>query len=431
MSSFKRAGLLVLFLFSALQIHLYAQLNQSVDFYRFVYYSPSPRINAMGMAGASLPTDDPYGFYYNPAQLGYFSQTNNLSYQLYPSSAKWEGQDVLNFRNSAINLGYNFKNLLGGINLSAGFGYIHSKLDYGTYTSEFYSDTSSTPIGTVKFNPYDEYDAYSIGVGINYNVQFSIGVTYKNILSEILYLYPYGTDELNAKGYSIDYGMLLTVPIVKLIEPKYKFDIMENIPAVPYLNFSIGYSRLNQGARPSFNVEPFVSLPLPRDTRLGYALSVGLNIKLNDKPFKLFEYDFTADAEEIMINAYQVNVHSNFPYTYYTYKDGLGDIGIGNILGLKGDDNVTIHKAHVFNLLESFTAMIGRFDGGEFRNEESNGIGMRLKGLLNLFKAYTGSETFNFIADHFDVQYYSSTINIENMKTKFESVNLSFYNFEF
>jgi|GEM_PF-531282 len=431
MGSFYKVSLLVLFILSAAQLNMQAQINRSDNFFPFVYYSPSPRINALGMAGSSLPTDDPYGFYYNPAQLGYFSQTNNIAYQLYPSSVYWEGSDRANFRNSAINIGYNFKNLLGGLSLSAGFGYIHSKLDFGTFTSELYTDTSSIPLGTFKYNSYDQYDAYSIGIGIDYNIQFNIGVTYKYIQSVAMSYFPGEPDGLNSKPSAIDYGLLFTVPVVKLIDPKYKFDIMQNIPAVPYFNISIGYSRLNQGGDASINTYPFVTFPLPRDSRLGYALSAGLNIKLNGKPFKLFSYDFTADAEEVMVNAYQIPIHNNFLTTIYSYKEGLGDIQLGNLFGVKGDDNVTMHKAHEFNLFESFTVMIGRFDGGGYHNEESNGIGMRVKGLLNLLKAYTTNETFNFIADHIDVQYYSSTINIEGQKSKFESVNLAFYNFSF
>jgi len=427
MGSFYKVSLLVLFILSAAQLNMQAQTNRSSVNFPSVYYSPSPRINALGMAGSSLPTDDPYGFYYNPAQLGYFSQTNNLSYQLYPSNVDWGGFNQANFRNSAVNIGYNFKNLLGGLSLSAGFGYIHSKLDFGTVPV---TTADSPDITLFSYSIYDEYDAYSVGIGIDYYVEFNVGITYKKILSGLFSSSPQGLNTYTNPS-AMDYGLLLTVPVVKLIKPEYKFNMIEGVAAAPYFNISIGYSRLNQGGEAAINIDPTASTPLPRDSRLGYALSAGLNIKLSGKPFKLFSHDFTADAEEVMVNAYQIPTNNNYLIKTFSYKDGLGDIQLGNLFGVKGDDNVTMHKAHEFNLFESFSVMIGRFDGGGYHNEESNGIGMRVKGLLNLLKAYTSNETFNFIADHIDVQYYSSTINIEWQKFKYESVNISFYNFEF
>ena len=46
----------------------------------FLVFPVSPAQNAMGATGTSLPTDDAYGFLFNPAQLGYTSQSNNLSF---------------------------------------------------------------------------------------------------------------------------------------------------------------------------------------------------------------------------------------------------------------------------------------------------------------------------------------------------------------
>jgi len=420
MGSNIKVSLLILILFSIAQLNIKAQAALNV-----LTINPSPRTNALGMAGSSLPTDDPYGFYYNPAQLGYFSQTNNLSYQLYPSNVYWDGFSDITYRNTAVDIGYNFKHQLNGLSLSAGLGYIHSKMDYGfiNYTTANNNEVTGYTLHTL--HPFISYDAYSLGIGIDYYVQLNLGLTYKSIESAIIFSDP-SSQNIDIKPSAIDYGFLLTVPVTKLIYPGYKFNLLEDIEASPYLNISAGYSRLNQGGEVWYS-DPSQKEPLPRTAMLGYALSAGLNININDNAFKLIEYDFTADAEELLVS------NEIFP-PYYSYKSGLGNISIGrNLIGLKNSDNVVVHKAHEFNLCETFTVMIGRFGKGGSYNDESNGIGLRLKGILILLKAYTSGETFNFIADHFDVQYYSSKVNYGAYvgENKFESINLSFYNFEF
>ena len=55
-------------------------LSQGEAAVPFLTVPVSPLLNGMGATGTSLPTDDPFGFLYNPAQLGYTSQVNNLSF---------------------------------------------------------------------------------------------------------------------------------------------------------------------------------------------------------------------------------------------------------------------------------------------------------------------------------------------------------------
>ncbi len=419
MRTFKIISLIFLLIFSVSILKA-----QSQAALQMLYLNPSPRLNGLGMVGTSLPNDDPFGFYYNPAQLGHFSQTNNLSYELYPSNVNWLNLNLLTYRNSAVDIGYNFKNELNGLSLSAGFGYIHSKLNYGTFTSRDASAQNSL----YSYNSYDEFDAYSLGIGIDYYIQFNIGITYKSINSFLGVEPIMNTAQLKnitAKPTTIDYGFLLTVPVVKLIDHDYKFYLLQNIPAVPYFNFSIGYSRLNQGGEVSY-IDPSQSDPLPRTARLGYTLSTGLDIKLNNNLFRLFGYDFTVDADNLLVNPIE-------GFGPVTYKSGIGDINIGrNLFELKSDKNVVVHKGHEFNLFETFSVLIGRFDGSGFYNDESNGIGFRLKGIFTLLKSYTNNRYFNFIADHFDIQYYSTKLDFgSGIESKFEGINFSFYGFEF
>lgn len=403
-----------LLIFSVSILKTYGQAIQMLSL------NPSPRLNGLGMTGTSLPNDDPFGFYYNPAQLGHFSQTNNLAYQFYPSNVDWLGLNLFTYRNSAFNIGYNFQNELKGLSLSAGFGYIHSKLDYGNIENVIRNDINPLKVS----NSYDEFSAYSLGIGIDYYVQLNIGITNKNV-----YSHPGVNDQVNgnmiyANPTAIDYGILLTAPVVKLISPGFVFNMMQNNLPVPYFNISIGYARLNQGGEVYYIDLP--RGPLPRTARLGYTLSTGIYWKMNKNLMRIISYDFTVDAVEYLIT-------SPSDLSGFSYKNGIGDISIGrNLIQLKSSQNVVVQKGHEFNLFETFTVMIGRFDGNGYYNDESNGIGLRLKGILNLLNEYMIGKSFNFIANHFDIQFYSSKVEFgTGLESKFASINLVFYNFEF
>ena len=104
----------------------------------FLLLNPSPSLSAMGATGAALPTYDPFAFLWNPAQLGYNSLNNNLSFIFYPSPVDWIptfNWDI-EFNALAFNLGYNFKDLIG-FPLSFGFGYSNVKINYGTFYNPF------------------------------------------------------------------------------------------------------------------------------------------------------------------------------------------------------------------------------------------------------------------------------------------------------
>jgi hypothetical protein len=73
--------LTILILFNLFQITNLAQGEAAVP---FLLLNPSPSLSAMGSNGTALPTENPFGFLWNPAQLGYTSQKNNFSYIFYP-----------------------------------------------------------------------------------------------------------------------------------------------------------------------------------------------------------------------------------------------------------------------------------------------------------------------------------------------------------
>jgi len=87
--------------FSLFSASNYAQGEAAVP---FLLLNPSPSLSAMGATGTALPTEDPFGFLWNPAQLGYTSQTNNLSFIFYPSKLEWIPEFNLDLELKAISL---------------------------------------------------------------------------------------------------------------------------------------------------------------------------------------------------------------------------------------------------------------------------------------------------------------------------------------
>ncbi len=377
----------------------------------FLTFPISPSQNAMGYTGTSLPIDDPYGFLLNPAQLGFTSQKNNFSFMLYPSKVKLWGMDQFQIKGSAINIGYNFKNLVG-IPISVGFGFANPEL---TLNWDY-------PMGEDK----DQYKAYSIGVGIDYHLLFSAGLTYKDIKSKLSPIYSNTLASFEAKTSSLDFGFLISVPVLKLIGEEITFNILDKKPLKPFVNISLGYSQSNIGDE-IYYVDPAQADPLPRTARLGYGISTGVDIQYEDNPLRFIGIDFTVDAEDLLLK-YKTEPDSLFPIIRRDgYQSFIGDINIGrNILQVKGDDKVITHAGVQFNLLESFLLKFGQMKGKDLNNKSTNGFEIRSAGLLKFLSSVTNSSVVKFVSNHFDVRYYNSNyVAGEGMETNIKG--LAFY----
>lgn len=372
----------------------------------FLVLPLSPSLNAMGATGSSIPTDDPYGFLFNPAQLGHTSQKTNLSFIFYPSKVNWLGLDQLKLSGVALNLGYNFKNLVG-IPLSIGFGFSNPELNF----EEFRSGAK------------DYYNAYSFGIGIDYFVQLNAGVTYKDITS-ILGDQLIGITNSSAKAdvSTIDYGFLLNIPVIKLIDDKLFFNIIDDIPIKPYFNFSTGYSQSNIGDE-VYYIDPAQADPLPRTTRLGYGISLGLDFLVDKTPFSFIKFDFSVDAEDILVERDMLG---------FEYQNGFGDIDIGwNIFQIRGDEKVIAHSGYRIYLLETLGIINGKFSGRGFGLSTTSGIEIRATGLLKMLSKYSSNKVVEFIANHFDLRYYSTTYSPNRFDIEMDGIALIFRGFEF
>jgi len=377
----------------------------------FLLVPLSPSLTAMGATGTSIPTDDPYGFLLNPAQLGYTSQTTNLSFIFYPSKVNWLGLDGLKLTSIAFNLGYNFKNLVG-IPLSIGFGFSNPELNYG----EFFRTGGGDPNPISTFESKDFYYAYSAGIGVDYFVQLSAGITYKDITS-ILADYRSGTDMSNAelKTNTLDFGFLLNIPVFKLRDDKLSFNIIDDIPIEPHFNFSTGYSQSNIGDE-VYYIDPAQTDPLPRTARLGYGISLGLDFLIDKSHFSFIKFDFSVDAEDILIER---------DMSGFEYQKGIGDINIGrNIIQIKGDDKVITHSGYRIYLMETLAITNGKFSGRGFDLSTTSGIEIRTTGLLKMLSKYSSNKVFEFIAKHFDLRYYRTTYSPNKFDSEMDGIAL-------
>ena len=70
-------------------------LGQGESTLPFLSINPSPKSAGLGWTGVSVPNDEAFGFYYNPAMLGYFGQDNNIAIQAYPGSIDWFNQKLI------------------------------------------------------------------------------------------------------------------------------------------------------------------------------------------------------------------------------------------------------------------------------------------------------------------------------------------------
>ena len=376
----------------------------------FLVFPLSPSLNAMGATGTSIPTDDPYGFLFNPAQLGHTSQSTNLSFIFYPSKVNFESIDKLKLTGIALNLGYNFKNLVG-IPLSIGFGFSNPELNFG----ELFGNTGAK----------DFYNAYSFGIGVDYFVQFNAGVTYKDITS-ILPNQPIPIGEENGdvktEGNTIDYGLLLNIPVIKLIDDKLSINIIDNIPIKPSFNFSAGYSQSNIGDE-VYYIDSAQSDPLPRTARLGYGISLGLDFLIDGSLFGFIKFEFSVDAEDILIERDMFG---------FEYQNGIGDIDIGrNIIQIKGDDKVVSRSGYRIYLMETLAITNGKFSGKGYNLSTTTGIEIRSTGLLKMLSKYSSSKAFEFIANHFDLRYYRTTYSPNELDLEMDGIALFISGFEF
>ena len=405
--------LIILLLFHLFSVANFAQGEAAVP---FLLLNPSPSLSAMGATGTALPTEDPFGFLWNPAQLGYTSQTNNLSFIFYPSKNVWLPNFNLDLELKAIafNVGYNFKDLVG-FPLSFGFGYSNPEINFGEFLRTI--EGGPEPIGT--FEAKDYFNAYSFGLGIDYFVQISVGYTIKDVTS-ILGYQPTGEEQGTGMAETTvnDFGILLNIPVIRLIDDKMQVKMDENLSALPLFNFSLGYARSNIGDEISY-IDARQSDPLPRVDRFGYGISTGFDLVTNDFRINAFNLSFTVEAEDILVKRDSIDSE---------YQSILSDLDFSkNIIQIEGDEKIVSRTGTKLEFVESFAYYFGHFSGRGYPDpKKTNGYEIRAKGLLKLCALWAEHPVTDFLRDHFDIRYYNTNFFADHeLETKM--TGLAFY----
>ena len=388
----------------------------------FLLLQPSPSLAAMGQTGTALPTEDPFGFLWNPAQLGYTSQNNNFSFIFYPSKLDWfpELNADLEVKGLAFNLGYNLKDIID-FPLSVGFGYSNVEIDYGTFNIT--GSEGPEPIGT--FEPNDYYNAYSFGLGVDYYVQLNIGYTIKDVTS-VLADFSLSPDsgEVKAETTVNDFGILLNVPVLKLIDEKMQVQLDENLFALPTLNFSLGYSKSNIGDEIEYNLFPGQTDPLPRMDRLGYGITTGFYLIGDNFQMKVLNFALTVEADDILIDR---------DSTGWDYQSTLSDLQfVKNLINIEGTEEIVSHIGLKIDLFETVSFSTGHFSGRGFMDvAETGGYELRAKGIFKLWALWAKDPITDFLRDHIDIRYYNTNYFADDWReTKMTGLALYVHNLD-
>ncbi|HQF43364.1 MAG TPA: hypothetical protein PK073_10675, partial [Ignavibacteriaceae bacterium] len=238
------------------------------------------------------------------------------------------------------------------------------------------------------------------GLCFDFGAQLSIGYTIKNITSIIGGFSPYEElAALEAKSTVNDIGILLNIPVLKLINDKMLADINEKVSAYPRFDFSLGYSKSNKGDY-FYYIDKNQADPLPRMARLGYGISTGFDLAVNDFRFNAFNLSFTVEADDILISRGFNNSGQ------WKYEDDFDFWE--NVILIKGSDNVVSHAGTRLDFAETFSYSFGHFSGRGFDERKTNGFELKAKGLLKLIAMWTENSITNFVKDHLDIRYYNT-----------------------
>ena len=141
-----------------------------------------------------------------------------------------------------------------------------------------------------------------------------------------------------------------------------------------------------------------------------------MDFLFDESPINVIKFDFSVDAEDILIER---------DWYGFEYQSGIGDIDIGkNIIRIEGDDKVVSRSGYRIYLMETLAITNGKYSGKRFDLSTTSGIEIRSTGLLKMLRKFSSSKVVNFMANHFDLRYYTSTYSQNILDLEMDGVAL-------
>lgn len=404
----------------------------------FLLISPYAEANGMGEASVANHTDDPLSHMTNPAHLGMFGLKSYFSFG--HNYSKWLpqfNQSDLWIRTYAVNAGVNLKQF-GLIipEIGIGFGYSRIYLNLGEFTI---TGQDPTPLGT--FTGYETSNQYSFGVGIDYWVKLSGGITFKHIFSSLA---PFDVQGQGRQGVasvnSYDYGLLLDVPIVEIVS-KFTDHPLQITPQIfPFFNASVGLAKNNLGDKKLVYIDAAQADPLPRYARIGIGFDLGVTYGNREAEWRPISFKWTIEANDILVRrsgAIFDSLGNVMTEGSWEYRDGLGDIHFFDEVILGHTNSETIKKkGWELNFFEILSLRGGRFEESPTRGNRhfnTTGYSVRFFGIIKFLRAIDyplGIEgPLGYIVKHLDVRFDHSELKTDEInnplaQTKFNSISI-------
>ncbi|MDI6804923.1 MAG: hypothetical protein QME58_13975 [Bacteroidota bacterium] len=422
--NFKYKIFLLTILFPLFALNVYSQGESSLQ---FLLISPSSEAAGMGESSVGVATTDPLSIIRNPAHLGIFSLNRYFNTAYYSRSLQGIYGNEFNYIAAGISGGLNFKKSLGwDREIAVGIGYTRIFYDYrGTYRT-----LSSGPENLGDTESYESSDNLTLSIGVDNWVKSSMGFTFKHINSHLTEL---GTEEEIGTGtstlFAFDYGFFIEAPVIKIFSnlSNKSLELFPNIK--PIFNFSLGFSFNNIGDKVSY-IDKNQGDPLPRTTRVGIGINLGLLVAKKEVEWQPVSIKFTREISDLLISRGQE----------WKYQSLFGDINFlnGVILG-KTNDLTEKRTGLEFNLLEIAYIRFGKLDdhlGGRIVN--ARGYTFSIAGCFKLLQVLdydisSSSQVVNFLFDKVDFRLNYSSWNTNDAfsplnDSRFLGIGLFIYN---
>jgi len=390
----------------------------------FLLVSPYAEANSMGETSIAIDTDNPLASIFNPAHLGMQSLNTYFSAGINTSDWLPSFNLDLKYKTYAINGGLNLGKHFGfSPDLSIGLGYSHVYFDEGEQEIIITGETDPTPLGLFRYHPYESSDQWTIGIGMNYWVRISAGLTFKHITSKRS-LEPWSTS--TASVNAVDYGMLLDIPVTEILSRSLQssFEIYPHINSI--LDLSLGFSRNNLGDKVIYRTQD-PGDALPRTARIGIGFDIGALYEVEDLKWKIFSFKWTVEANDLLVR----RLPDTTMYRW-AYQENFGDINFFKDVILGNSNSKTKKgKGWELNFFEFAYVRSGRYEGTKGSlGVNTTGFGIRLTGIFKALSVLNprikSDKTVNFIFKHLDIRYNQSTYDSDG--TKFNGINLLFTN---